>query len=172
MMNFKCESVLIPALVILQLIIQNILSPDATTFILSIYMLHVAESGAIQFTNQAMSSTSISVWWSPPTDPNGVIKSYRIRYWRSKYLACDGGTGQTSYLHTSQTHKTMNNLNSFSRYGIVVTPANGFGYGYEKTTHLNTFPSCKYTLNVLNIQTRVCYFLIKNLFQTICVLST
>ena len=84
-----------------------------------------------QLSSVSESSTSITVSWSAPAVPNGVITEYQLQ--------CSG-RGQT-FSHTvmgSQTSTTLNGLLPYTSYSCSITAHTSAGGGPEAATSVTT----------------------------------
>ncbi|XP_077328079.1 phosphatidylinositol phosphatase PTPRQ isoform X3 [Lithobates pipiens] len=71
-----------------------------------------------------VNATSISLEWSPPLEPNGIIKLYEIIYTNSTVILSQ---------NTSSTSCTLIDLNPFTLYRISVRAYTMLGHGNQST---------------------------------------
>ncbi|KAM9311607.1 phosphatidylinositol phosphatase PTPRQ [Gastrophryne carolinensis] len=76
----------------------------------------------------AANATSISLEWSSPSEPNGIIVLYEIIYTNSTVILSQ---------NTSSTSYTLTDLNPFTLYRISVQAYTKFGHGNQSTPVLS-----------------------------------
>jgi len=80
--------------------------------------IYLAPSAPINVTSHNISSTSINVTWQPPIKPNGIVRSYRIRYTTGK--TCFRRSNNIRVNATNISSTIVNNLEKFTEYDIEV----------------------------------------------------
>lgn len=95
-----------------------------------------------------VNASSISLEWSPPLEPNGIIKLYEIIYTNSTVILSQ---------NTSSTSCTLIDLNPFTLYRISVRAYTMLGHGNQSTPVLPVKTSetgkCKYFCILLVLST-------------------
>ena len=84
-----------------------------------------------QFFGVAASSTSITVSWSAPGTPNGVITEYQLQ-------CSGGGQSYSPVVPGSQTTTTLSGLLPYTNYSCNITAHTSVGGGPAATTSVTT----------------------------------
>ena len=95
-------------------------------------------------------STSLTVEWSPPLTPNGVILSYQVSYVGLESVNPVPDSFETnSTLNTNGTTQTVEvvGLTPYSLYSLSVKAFTSAGGGEETTVAFQTEEDCKSTYN-------------------------
>ena len=88
-----------------------------------------------------IASRSISVRWDPPSDPNGVIRGYRVR-WRN--IRRDGGISQYRYPSSDERQITLENLHPHTQYIINISANTSAGWGQFRNFTTITMEDCEW----------------------------
>ncbi|XP_075456630.1 phosphatidylinositol phosphatase PTPRQ isoform X3 [Ascaphus truei] len=75
-----------------------------------------------------LNSTSIQLFYSPPSSPNGIIKYYLITYL--------GAEGSSQFFNSSNCSVTLNGLRKYSEYYVTVRASTSVGSGTETSNPL------------------------------------
>ena len=81
---------------------------------------HAASSQPLNLTSTAATDATISLQWSPPDMPNGIITNYKITY-----------NAMTINTTDDSTTFTLMGLDPFTNHTISVAALNGAGVGLE-----------------------------------------
>ena len=95
-------------------------------------------------------STSLTVEWSPPLTPNGVVLSYQVSYVGLESVNPVPDSFETnSTLNTNGTTQTVDvvGLSPYSLYSLSVKAFTSAGGGEETTVTFRTEEDCKSTYN-------------------------
>ncbi|XP_063783788.1 phosphatidylinositol phosphatase PTPRQ [Pseudophryne corroboree] len=77
---------------------------------------------------RSLNSTSIQLFYSPPSSSNGIIRSY--------YIACIGAAGRFQYFTSSDLSAILGGLKKYSEYAITVSASTSVGLGPRKSSSL------------------------------------
>ncbi|KAI6207039.1 hypothetical protein M3Y94_00984300 [Aphelenchoides besseyi] len=80
--------------------------------------------GSINF--DQVQSDSVFVQWNRPTEPNGVIKHYLVRYWETTKL---DGEKQRFNVSGLETNATIEGLKASTQYSVDIQALTNEGYG-------------------------------------------
>ena len=112
-----------------------------------VYNIHTIDpSSPLNLTITNKTSTSLTVEWSPPLTPNGVILSYQVSYVGLESVNPVPDSFETnSTLNTNGTTQTVEvaGLSPYSLYSLSVKAFTSAGGGEESTVTFRTEEECK-----------------------------
>ena len=135
------------------------------TIIVTVMYTHTTDpSRPLNFTITNKMSTSLTVEWSPPLTPNGVILSYQVSYVGLESVNPVPDSFETnSTLNTNGTTQTVEvaGLSPYSWYSLSVKAFTSAGGGKETTVTLRTEEDGTFAIISLNCD--VCTYCKSNL---------
>ena len=107
------------------------------------------------FTGISTNSSSITLSWNTPIEPNGIITNYSIQY----FVIAAGKTLQIS-LMSSQTTTTLSGLLPYTNYSCNITAHTSVGGGPAATINVTTEQDSEFPLSVLTLNFKVSHCVI------------
>jgi hypothetical protein len=132
-------------------------------------MLFSVSDSVSDLKSSAITSSSLTLNWSTPKNPYGIISKYNVTYQRIKFLPtgqnlvnCSGGAGASQMNEvtadpTGSYSLVLSNLESNAQYNVTVTPYTNGGniIGMASMMSVNTTAAGKnatFLLVILNHQ--------------------
>lgn len=104
-----------------------------------------APATAVSITSATPLNSSISLSWTQPSNPNGLITNYNISW--NVTTGCSSSTDCSSQVTASNgTSAVISPLTSCRNYWIQIYATNGAGAGAVATTNSYTLPNSKFEL--------------------------
>ena len=86
------------------------------------------------FRGTVVNSTAVSLTWSEPLLPHGIITSYMITY---------NSTGSQISVTVNTNSYLISGLDEFTRYTVFIQASTRVGFGPSASLTVTTNPSCK-----------------------------